>query len=453
MQEWGLQTVHPFVARPHLTVLAQSLPILGSLLAEPLTGLIDTAFIARLGAGALAALGVGTMVLSTVFWSFSFLGVATQTKVATLCGKEALAGSPSRRASRLCLVAVLVALLMGVLAAAVGVVFSGSIARGMGAEGEVQDLTVDYLRWRFIGAPALLASFAAFGALRGAQDMRTPLLVAGGMNALNVALDPLLIFGMAGFPAMGVAGAALASAISQWVGAAWAIAAAFRRLGWPDALDLHPIRGLLSAGVHLVFRAVSLNAFLILGTRKATLIGVGAGAVHQVIRSVWFFNALFLDSFAILGQSLIAYFLGNADRSAGREVARVVCQWSLATGAALCAAMLVAEPWMLRLYIPASAAVLFAAPWRIAAACQPISGLTFGTDGVHFGTGDFRFLRNVVLAALVAGGAVIVWADASSPWALDAVWWSFMVWTSLRAIAGMLRVWPGRPNAPLGTGG
>jgi len=391
------------------------------------------------------------MVLSTVFWSFSFLGVATQTKVATLCGEEALAGSVGRSAARTCLVAVVVALLMGGAAALVGLPLAGMIARGMGAEGEVQALAVDYLRWRFLGAPALLASFAAFGALRGAQDMRTPLVVAGGMNALNVVLDPLLIFGMAGLPAMGVAGAALASAVSHWVGAAWAITAAFRRLGRPDAFDFRQIRGLLSAGVNLVFRAVSLNAFLILGTRKATLIGVGAGAVHQVIRSVWFFNALFLDSFAILGQSLIAYFLGNAERRTGRDVARVVCQWSVATGVALGVAMLAAESWMRRVYIPPSAAPLFAAPWRIAALCQPISGLTFGTDGVHFGTGDFRFLRNVVLAALVAGGAVIVWTDASAAWALNAVWWSFVVWTSLRAVAGMLRVWPGRPTAPLGT--
>ncbi len=451
MPKWGLQTVHPFAERPHFTVFAQSLPILGSLLAEPLTGLIDTAFIARLGAEALAALGVGTMVLSTVFWSFSFLGVATQTKIATQCGEEALAGSVGRSAARTCLVAVVVALLMGGAAALVGLPLAGMIAGGMGAEGEVQALAVDYLRWRFLGAPALLASFAAFGALRGAQDMRTPLVVAGGMNALNVVLDPLLIFGMAGLPAMGVAGAALASALSHWVGAAWAITAAFRRLGWPDTFDSRQIRGLLSAGVNLVFRAVSLNAFLILGTRKATLIGVGAGAVHQVIRSVWFFNALFLDSFAILGQSLIAYFLGNAERSRGRDVARVVCQWSVATGVALGVAMLAAESWMRRVYIPPSAAPLFAAPWRIAAACQPISGLTFGTDGVHFGTGDFRFLRNAVLAALVAGGAVIVWTDASAPWALNAVWWSFVVWTSLRAVVGMLRVWPGRPTAPLGT--
>ncbi len=437
--------------RPHFTVLAQSLPILGSLLAEPLTGLIDTAFVARLGAEALAALGVGSMVLAAAFWAFGFLGVATQTKVASLCGEEARAGSADRSAARLCLAAVAVALLIGGVAAVVGLPLSEPIARAMGADGEVQALTVDYLSWRLLAAPALLASFAAFGALRGAQDMRTPLLVAGGMNALNVLLDPLLIFGMAGLPAMGVAGAALASAISHWAGAAWAVAAAFRKLGWPDAFDARQIRGLLAAGVDLVFRALSLNAFLLLGTRKATLIGVGPAALHQVIRSVWFFNALFLDSFAILGQSLIAYFLGNGERRRGRDVARVVCQWSVVTGTALAVAMLAAESWIRRLYVPPSAASRFSAPWRIAAACQPISGLTFGTDGVHFGTGDFRFLRNVVLAALLAGGAIIVWVDASAPWALNAVWWSFVVWTSLRAAAGTLRVWPGRPGAPLGT--
>ncbi|MCY4188483.1 MAG: hypothetical protein OXD30_08365, partial [Bryobacterales bacterium] len=142
---------------------------------------------------------------------------------------------------------------------------------------------------------------------------------------------------------------------------------------------------------------------------------------------------------------------GYGERSRGRAVARVVCQWSVVTGSALAVAMLAAESWIRRLYVPPSAASRFSAPWRIAAACQPISGLTFGTDGVHFGTGDFRFLRNVVLAALLAGGAIIVWVDASAPWALNAVWWSFVVWTSLRAAAGTLRVWPGRPGAPLGT--
>ena len=425
------------------------MPILGSLVAEPLAGLVDTAFVARLGAEPLAALGVGTMVLSAIFWAFSFLGVATQTRVATLYGAESRDGGPGRGAAGMCLVAVTLALLVGMVVFVAGLPLAGPAARAMGAAGEVARLAEDYLVFRLFGAPAMLASFAAFGALRGAHDMRTPLWVASGMNALNVALDPVMIFGLGGFPAMGVAGAAIASSISPWVGALWAVAAALRRLGLPVGFDWRQARGLLAAGVDLFLRAASLNAFLILGTRKATLISAGAGAVHQVVRSTWFFNALFMDSFAISAQSLVAYFLGTGDRAQARRAARVVTLWSFGAGAALCLAMLFAEGWVSALYIPPVAMAAFPFPWRVAAVTQPISGVTFGTDGVHFGASDFTYLRNSVLAALVAGGIVVVWMDPASPQALNGVWWSFAVWTGVRAVIGTLRVWPGVGNAPL----
>ena len=429
--------------------MALSVPILGSLVAEPLAGLVDTAFVARLGAEPLAALGVGTMVLSAVFWGFSFLGVATQTRVARLSGAESGRGGVGRGAAGMCLVAVSLGLLLGAAVAAAGIPLSGPAARAMGARGPVEDLAVEYLRFRLLGAPAMLASFAAFGALRGAHDMRTPLWVAGGMNALNVALDPALIFGFGPVPALGVAGAAIASSLSQWVGAAWAVAAAVRRLGMPDGFDWSRARGLLGEGVDLFLRAASLNAFLILGTRKATLVGPASGAVHQVVRSTWFFNALFMDAFAIAGQSLVAYFLGTGDRRRARQAARAVCLWSLGAGAALGLGMIAAEDWMSALFVPPVAAALFPVPWRVAAAIQPVSGVTFGTDGVHFGTGDFGFLRNSVLLALAAGGAVVLWVDPASPRALDLVWSSFALWSGVRAVLGTVRVWPGFGAAPL----
>ena len=438
-----------FVAHPHRTFVALSVPILGSLIAEPLTGLVDTAFVARLGVEPLAALGVGTMVLSALFWALSFLGVATQTRVATFFGTENRDGVSGRAAARMCLVAVVLALVLGAALATIGMPLAGAASRAMGAEARVAELSEDYLRFRFVGAPAMLACFAAFGALRGAHDMRTPLWIAGGMNGLNLALDPLLIFGFAGLPAMGVSGAALASTVSQWVGALWATVAAFRCLGRPDGFDWRQAQGLLVAGVDLFLRAACLNGFLILGTWKATAIGAGSGAVHQVVRSTWFFNALFMDSFAISAQSLVAHFLGAGDRAQARRVARVTCKWSCGAGAALGLAMIVLETGVSRLYIPPVAAALFSVPWRIAALTQPISGLTFGTDGVHFGSGDFKFLRNAVVAALVVGAILVLWADPDSPGALNFVWWSFTVWTSVRAVAGTLRIWPGFGTAPL----
>ncbi|MFQ5768441.1 MAG: MATE family efflux transporter, partial [Acidobacteriota bacterium] len=77
---------HRFVRRPHATLLALSLPVLLSLVAEPLAGLADTAFISRLGAVPVAALGVGTVLLSGVFWIFNFLGIGAQTQVARSLG-------------------------------------------------------------------------------------------------------------------------------------------------------------------------------------------------------------------------------------------------------------------------------------------------------------------------------------------------------------------------------
>ena len=77
---------HPFIAHPHRALLGLSLPVLLSLIAEPLTGLVDTGFVAALGTAPLAALGVGTMILSSIFWAFNFLGIGSQTEVAQAMG-------------------------------------------------------------------------------------------------------------------------------------------------------------------------------------------------------------------------------------------------------------------------------------------------------------------------------------------------------------------------------
>ena len=77
---------HAFDQRPHRTLLVLSVPVLLSLIAEPLTALVDTAFVSELGDGPMAALGVGTTLLSAVFWIFNFLSVGTQSEVARFAG-------------------------------------------------------------------------------------------------------------------------------------------------------------------------------------------------------------------------------------------------------------------------------------------------------------------------------------------------------------------------------
>ena len=420
-----------------------SFPTLVSLIAEPLTGLVDTAFVARLGAPSLAALGVGTMVLSGVFWVFNFLGIGTQTEVAQTYGSNQAA-----RQTKLLSMALLMAAVMGVAMIGVGIPLVPGVSQAMGADGEVLGAAITYIRIRLWGAPAVLVMMVVFGAMRGTQDMRTPLWIALGINALNIVLDGMLIFGWAGFPALGIAGAAWASVISQWLGTCVAVYIMWKGTGFSSQLEWKDVRRLLVIGGDLFVRTGLLTAFLLVGTRAATKMGAESGAAHQAIRQFWTFSALLLDAFAVTGQSLVGYFIGSQNREQAIRVARYVCGWSLGTGVVLAVVMMLGKPLVISLLVPASAVLVFSVPWYIASLFQPINALSFATDGIHWGTGDFRYLRNAVMVASLCGGVALLLVPTHRPDALALVWWITGGWICIRAVFGIVRIWPGVGASP-----
>jgi MATE family multidrug resistance protein len=435
---------HAFVKFPHRTLIFLSFPVLLSLIAEPVTGLVDTAFIARLGSESLAALGVGTMALSSIFWIFNFLAIGTQTEVAQATGSR----SPIK-AARMGTLAFGLGLIFGFLLAIIGYPAADPAARLLGATGTIAVQAQGYIRIRLFGAPAVLAIIAAFGSMRGIQDMRTPLLVASGINLLNILLDAVLIYGWGPIPAFGISGAAAASSISWWAGALWAAIAVRGRLGLPDRLPIGEAKRLLRVGGELFLRTGLLILFLLLATRVATRIGADAGAAHQAIRQVWVFTNLFLDAFAITGQSLVGYFMGSGRVAEARRVAGVVCIWSAATGGALTLVMWYGRNLAIAAFVPQAAVQIFLPAWLVAAAAQPLSALSFATDGIHWGTGDFRYLRNAVAVATGCGAAALMLLDKGRPDALSLIWIITAGWIFVRALFGMIRIWPGVGKSPL----
>ncbi len=438
---------HPYLSRPNRTIVALSLPILLSLIAEPVTGLVDTGFVARLGAVPLAALGVGAGALSAVFWIFNFLGIATQTEVAQAMGRGDRAGA-GRAASLALAIGAAISLLLG------GLLYSGAaqMAAAIGAEGAVHDLATEYIRLRLLGAPAVIVVIVGFGALRGAQDMKTPLWIALGINLVNVALDVVFIFGWGPIPAMGVAGAALASSAGQWLGALWMLRELRRRIGLSGDFSLRDGARLLRVGRDLFVRSASLTLFVLFATRVATQMGAEAGAAHQVIRQVWFFTALISEAFAGAAQSLVGYFFGSGQRDYARRVAISTTLWSFATGIAMLLATLGATPFVLAAFVPREAAAAFQAAWVIAALSQPLNALAFVTDGIHWGTSDYRFLRNAMMMATICGllGLQLIASDSADGFA--SVWLMTALWISIRAFWGVARLHPGLGRGPFRAG-
>ena len=256
-------------------------------------------------------------------------------------------------------------------------------------------------------------------------------------------LDPAFIFGFAFIPALGIAGAAWASVISQWLGAIWALIAIYKKLGLPAHLVSSDIKKLLVIGGDLFIRTGMLTLFLILTTRAATKMSAEAGAAHQAIRQIWMFTALLLDAFAISGQSLVGFFIGAGALQHARRVAYVVCSWGFWTGVILTIIMYFGESMVIKLLVPASAVAVFSSAWFLSAIFQPLNALSFATDGIHWGTSDFRYLRNVVTLATLAGVTLLLFVDLENAQGLQWIWLITGVWIGIRALFGVLRIWPG----------
>ncbi len=435
---------HPFLTRPHRTPLALSAPIMVSLTAEPLTALVDTGFVARLGPAPLAALGVATTLLSSVLWVFNFLSIGTQTELAHSHG-----AGREQQGRQVASLALGLSVLLGVMLAVLAWPAAPAAVRLMGLDEAGVSAGTGYLRVRLLGAPAVLLAVAASGALRGRQDMRTPLVIALVVNALNLILDPLLIFGLGPFPRLELVGAAWASVFSQWLGAALAVLAVGRRIGLTSQHVWRNARQLFGVGLDLFLRTGALLLFLALATRAANRIGLEAGAAHQAVRQVWVFTAFVLDAYGVAAQSLVGFFLAAGQRPAARRVAGIACLWGLGTGAVLAVSMLPATGLVAALLVPESAQLAFLGAWWMAALFQPLNSLSFVTDGIHWGTGDYRFLRNAMSFATVSGALLLVLLEGGSGFDLTQVWLITGLWITIRAGFGVARIWPGFGAAPL----
>ncbi len=412
-------------------IVRLALPALGALAADPLVSLVDTAFVGRLGADELGALGVASAVFVVAFFVFNFLAYGTTPLVAQAVGRD-----DRRDAGRTVAAALLTAAVLGVVVLAVLEAAAEPILDVMGAEGAVAAGALTYLRIRALAAPAVLVVLAGHGAFRGYQDTRTPLVVTLGLSALNLVLDPLLIFGVG----WGIAGAAWATVIAQWAGAAafgWLLLKARRAdLGIELRLPgLVRVRRFLTVGRDLVVRTAALVATITLATAVATRVGTPAVAAHQVAFQVWAFLGFVLDSLAIAGQALTGRHLGAGAPATARTTARRLVGWGLGGGVAL-AVLMAALGGMLPGWFSDDAAVVerVEGVYLFVVLMQPLNAFVFVLDGVLMGAAAFRYLAGSTVAAALAASAVLL-AVVPQGWGLAGVWWGITTMIVVRAAA------------------
>jgi putative MATE family efflux protein len=410
-------------------ILRLAVPALGTLAIDPLVSLTDTAFVARLGEVPLAALGVDAAVFSFAFFLFNFLAYGTTPLLAGAVGR----GDPVA-AGRIAWQAVALAGAAGVVVGVLLQVLAQPIVGLMGAEGTVIDPALTYLRIRALAAPAVVLVIAANGVFRGLQDTRTPLVVVASISLLNLVLDPLLIF-VAGW---GVAGAAVATAVAQWLGAAWfliLLGRSRRRGDIPWSVPrLDQARPLLRAGRDIGLRTFALVGFFTLATAQAARVSTAVVAAHQVASQLWLLLALAVDALAIAAQAMVGLAAGSGDRAEVRRAANRLLWWGGGAGVVLGGLVAIGADPLIGLFDagPAVAAEL-AAILPLIALSEPLSALVFVGDGIYLGASRFSFLAVTTVAASVAATAIMLGAVALG-WGLLGVWTGVVALVGARAI-------------------
>lgn len=425
----------------HGRVLRIAGPIVLSNVTVPLLGAVDTGVIGQLGdAASLGAVGIGAVILTTLYWAFGFLRMSTSGLAAQAEG----AGDRPERSAVLLRALVVGAVAGAGLVLAQTALFSAAFAAAP-ASAEVESLAEQYLAIRIWGAPATVALYALTGWLVGLGRTRGVLVLQLWQNGANIALDVWFVLGLG----WGVPGVAASTLIAEWSGLAlalWLARDAFGPSLKPALLrfgDRMAIRRMFTASRDIMGRTViltlSFTTFVFLGAR----FGDVTLAANQVLMQFLEATAFALDGFAFAAEALVGQAIGARSVSQTRAAGRICMELGLAGAVALALALALTGFWIIDLLtvspeIRAEARVYF--PWLLAAPLIGVAAWIY--DGIFIGallTADM--LRAMIVSVVVYGLALAVLVPVLGNHGL---WAGLMVLNATRTIT----LWRLSPKIP-----
>jgi putative MATE family efflux protein len=264
-------------------ILLLAVPMVLEMVLESLFAVVDVFWVGRLGANAVATVGLTESLLSLVFAVGIGLSLSTTAMVARRIGEKDPEGAA---------VAGVQAIVLGLATSlAVGIpcfIYAPQLLRLMGASNDIVSMGSGYARIALGGCGAILMLFLNNAIFRGAGDAAIAMRLLWVSNIVNLILDPCLIFGLGPFPRLGVTGAALATFTGRSIGVAYQ----FYRL----------LRG--TERIRILTRQIRVNLHVLLRLVRVSLTGILQFAIAHtswigLVRIVSVFGAAALAGYTI----------------------------------------------------------------------------------------------------------------------------------------------------------
>lgn len=422
-------------------LLMLSLPAIGGQALEPLTQLMETAYIGRLGPVELGSAGVSTNIFNYVskLFNIPLLSVATSF-VAEDISKNSINGSASGERKQLSSVstALLLAVGIGIIEALALYLGSGKFLdlMGVSSDSSMHIPAQQFLSLRALGAPAVVVSLALQGVFRGFKDTKTPVLCLGIGNLSAIFLIPILMY----YFQLGAIGAAISTVVSQYIVTFLLIWHLNKRaVLWPPKLGSLQFGGYIKSGGFLLGRTLAVLTTMTLGTSMAARQGPVAMAAHQICIQVWMAVSLLTDALAASAQAMVATSLSKGDYQNVRDITDYVLKIGLFTGVILSAILGVSFGSLATLFTK-DAEVLGIVKTGVlfVSASQPLNALAYIFDGLHYGISDFPYAAGSMMLVGAICSAFLLYAP--SIMGLPGVWLGLTLFMGLRTVAGSVRL-------------
>ncbi len=412
-------------------LLLFSLPILSGNALQSLNGSVNSIWVGKfLGEAALAAAGNSNVVMFMLFGAMFGFSMASTVMVAQCVGAR-----NDAEAKRVVGTSASFFLLLSLGMSLLGFTLANRLLRWMDTPPDALPLALAYMRILFLALPFMGAFFFLMAALRGAGDSKTPFKYLILSVGLDIALNPLLIFGCGWLPGFGIAGSAAATFIAQAVSVAALLRhlyrsrhfLAIRREEW--ALfkpDPKLVRLLLTKGIPMGLQIFVVSSSMIAMIALVNRFGSVETAAFNAAMQLW--NYIQMPAFAIGAavSSMVAQNVGanRWDRVGRVALAGVVFNFLL--GGGLIAIVYALDRHALGLFLPAGGAALDIASHLNALVCWSFA--FFGVSMVLFGVvrATGAVVAPLIMLVISLWLIRVPFAHAMlGRWQADAIWWSF----------------------------
>ncbi len=194
-------------------IILLAVPMVLEMCMESLFGVVDVFWVSRLGADAVATVGLTETALTLIFVIALGLSMGATALVARRMGEK-----DEQAAGLVAVQAIIIGVVVSGATAIFGYFFAPNLLHIMGGSASVVKLGSGYTRMILSGSTTIFLLFLINAVFRGAGDAAIAMRVLWIANIVNICLNPCLIFGLGPFPRLGVTGSAVGTTIGRGVG-------------------------------------------------------------------------------------------------------------------------------------------------------------------------------------------------------------------------------------------